>query len=85
MITPSPDEVASAYREAANPGTDFLPTAELSTGSITSRLDAIETRQIALDAKLESILTIVSDLINEAKPVIEQVQNSPLVRMLTGG
>lgn len=56
------------------------------------RLDAIE-KQIAeiretvngLDAKLTTILEMVDSIMGQAGPVIKQISESPMVKMLTGG
>lgn len=53
-------------------------------GSTEERLDRIELAVTQLDVKLTTILEAVDSIMEQAKPAIEQLTNSPLVKMITG-
>lgn len=48
------------------------------------RLDTIEKEVKAINEKLDAILTNIDVIVSQAKPVIDQLTNSPLVKMITG-
>jgi len=50
-----------------------------------ARMARIEEKVDALDAKLTSVLASVDEIVSQAKPALEQVMNSPILAMLTGG
>lgn len=50
---------------------------DFTDNSIEARLDRIE-------SKLDSIVTTVVSLVNEAKPILESLSDSPIFKMLGG-
>lgn len=53
--------------------------------TVEQRLDRIETAVKELDTKLSTILELVDGMMAQAGPVIKQIADSPMVKMLTGG
>jgi hypothetical protein len=53
--------------------------------STEARLDRIENKVNELDVKLTTILEAVDNIMGQAKPAIDQLVNSPLMKMITGG
>lgn len=61
------------------------PTVVIDTEDETDgRLTRIEEKVDALDAKLTAVLASVNEIVDQAKPALEQVMNSPILAMLTG-
>lgn len=54
-------------------------------GSTEERLDRIENAVKELDTKLSTILEAVDNIMGQAGPVIKQIAESPMVKMITGG
>lgn len=50
-------------------------------GDIAELSDKID----AIDAKLTAVLKSVDEIIEQAKPAFEQLMNSPILAMLSGG
>lgn len=53
--------------------------------TVEERLDRIEKMVGELDTKLSTILATVDNIMEQAGPVIKQIAESPMVKMLTGG
>lgn len=51
----------------------------------SERLSRIERKIDEMDIKFTAVLTMVDEISNQAKPAIEALVNSPLVKMITGG
>lgn len=53
--------------------------------TVEQRLDRLETKVDEINVKLATILESVDAIMVQAKPAIDQLVNSPLMKMITGG
>jgi hypothetical protein len=82
---------SGAYHMARGDAVSAQPSEKFSGGyAITNddldlKLDALTARVNAVETTLTSILDRLDTIVDNIKPIIEQLENSPIVKMLTGG
>lgn len=64
-----------------------VPSSEMlkEVRAMRAEVATVKAKAIKMNETLDNVLMQVSEIVNQAKPALDQVMNSPLLQMLSGG